>query len=343
MKKKIKINDNKIRNVLIVISVFIITMTIAIFIIKRVTQSKLSQEIITKERVEAQEIEWLTEEYENIVDIEEIIQKNIDDEIKTVIETKIVELEYQTEYLNNNSLPIGTIKVTQEGEDGNQELIIKKQYKGDVLIVDEQIGTRVITPTLNKIIQIGTGSFEDIINNSENNTKYSKTQLLNNLSKNMPLNKPSGLTLEQFKKIFEDEEKDKNAIFKDNAEYFYYVEQVYGINGVFVAALGIHESDWGTSRIARDKMNLFGYGAYDMNTYVSAYEYNGYAAGIDMIARVLMKNYLNPKGTCIYNNEIASGKYYNGNTLSAVNKKYATDKNWANCVYKWMNYLYKRL
>ena len=46
-----------------------------------------------------------------------------------------------------------------------------------------------------------------------------------------------------------------------------------------------------------------------MNAYSSAYKYDGYVAGIDMIARVLMKNYLNPKGTCIYNGEIASGKY----------------------------------
>ena len=177
----------------------------------------------------------------------------------------------------------------------------------------------------------------------ENENKYSKQQLLNRLSKNMPLNKPSGLTLEQFKKIFEGESKDKNGVFKENAEYFYYVEKVYGINGVFVAALGIHESAWGTSRIATDKMNLFGYGAYDMSAYASAYKYNGYAAGIDMVSRVLMKNYLNPKGTKLCNGEVATGKYYYGNTLSAVNKKYATDKKWADGVYKWMQYLYNRL
>ena len=80
-----------------------------------------------------------------------------------------------------------------------------------------------------------------------------------------------------------------------------------------------------------------------MNAYASAYEYNGYAAGIDMIARVLIKNYLNPKGTMIYNNEIATGKYYYGNTVSAVNKKYATDKKWADGVYAWMTYLYNKL
>ncbi len=34
---------------------------------------------------------------------------------------------------------------------------------------------------------------------------------------------------------------------------FYYIEKQYNINGVFVAAVGIHESAWGTSKIAIEK------------------------------------------------------------------------------------------
>lgn len=343
MKKKIKINDNRWKKVVISIFVLIIVLIILVFILNRLIKAKLSKEIITEETIEAEEIEWLVDEYEGTINIEDIIQQNIQEEIKTVIETKIVELEYQTEYQDTNTLALGTIKVLNNGEDGKQELIIKKEYKGDTLISDEQIGRRIITPAINKTIQIGKGSFDSIINNSDNDTEYSKKELLATLSKNMALNKPSGLTLSQFKKIFEDESKDKNGVFNDNAEYFYYIEQTYGINGVFVAAIGIHESAWGTSKIATNKKNLFGYGAYDMNSYASAYEYNGYAAGIDMIARVLMKNYLTPKGTIIYNNEVATGKYYNGNTLTDVNKKYATDTKWADGVYTWMCYLYNKL
>jgi len=37
------------------------------------------------------------------------------------------------------------------------------------------------------------------------------------------------------------------------------------------------------------------------------------------------------------------GAHYNGSTLSAVNQKYATDKSWANKVYKWMEYLYGKI
>ena len=45
------------------------------------------------------------------------------------------------------------------------------------------------------------------------NSKYTKQQLLNTLSFNMKLNKTSGLSLEQFKKVFADEKKDKSNIF----------------------------------------------------------------------------------------------------------------------------------
>ena len=159
---------------------------------------------------------------------------------------------------------------------------------------------------------------------------------------NMALNKPSGLTLEQFKKVLNDS-KDVKGIFAANAEYFYYIEKQYNVNGLFVAAIGIHESAWGTSKISANKKNLFGYGAYDSSPYSSSYSFSTYSEGIDLIARVLVKYYLNPNGTAIYGSEVANGKYYNGNTISDVNKKYASDKNWANKVYKHMEYLYKKI
>ena len=177
----------------------------------------------------------------------------------------------------------------------------------------------------------------------ENNIQYTKEQLSQNLGFSMLLNKPSGLSLEQFKKVLENDSNDKNNVFTENAEYFYYIEQQYNINGIFVAAVGIHESGWGTSSISKNKKNLFGYGAYDSDPSGSAYTFQSYAEGIDLIARVFVKYYLNPKGTPIYGGETASGTYYEGATLTAVNKRYATDKNWANGVFKWMTYLYNKL
>ena len=169
-----------------------------------------------------------------------------------------------------------------------------------------------------------------------------KGQLLSTLSINMQLNKPSGLTLEQFKKVLSDN-KDTNKIFEENAEYFYYIEKQYNINGIFVASVGIHESAWGTSKIALQKNNLFGYGAYDSNPYNGAYNFTNYSESIDLLARVFVKYYLNPAGTSIYGGEKAAGTYYNGPTLKGINTKYATDKNWANAVFSKMQYLYNKL
>ena len=412
--KKIKINDHRARNVLVTVSIVIGILLIVLISCIFTVKLRISKEVVTQEAMNTEEIEWMDDEYEGMIDIQDIIQNNISNQVKEVIETEVVELEYETQFRNNSSLPKGKVQVLQQGQDGKQELIIKKQYKGEELILDEQIGRKVVTAAIDRIVEVGTSSYYDshkikvgdtvyatpyeldikaeakkgaegIIKINQNsklkiekksgswyyvkyetyygwvesdcvtyivpnnitynnsNTQYTKAQLLATLSKNMKLNKPSGLTLEQFKKIFTNESKDKNGVFQENAEYFYYIEQSYGINGVFVAAVGIHESAWGTSKIATNKKNLFGYGAYDMKAYASAYSYNGYAAGIDMIARVLVKHYLNPKGTSIYNGEVATGKYYHGATVSGVNQKYATDKNWANGVYTWMKYLYNRL
>lgn len=177
----------------------------------------------------------------------------------------------------------------------------------------------------------------------ENNIQYTKEQLTQNLGFSMLLNRPSGLTLDQFRQIFENDSNDVNDVFKNNADYFYYIEQQYNINGIFVAAVGIHESGWGTSTISKNKKNLFGYGAYDSDPSGSAYTFQSYSEGIDLVARVFVKYYLNPAGTPIYGGETATGTYFEGATLTAVNTRYATDKNWANAVYKWMTYLYNKL
>lgn len=175
-----------------------------------------------------------------------------------------------------------------------------------------------------------------------NITQKDGSKLNSKLDFNMALNQPSGLSLEQFKKVLTDE-RDVNKIFENNAQYFYYIEQQYNINGLYIAAIGIHESAWGTSELAKNKNNLFGYGAYDSNPYNGAYQFSDYAESIDLLARVMVKYYLNSKGTKIYGNEIALGTYYNGATLTGVNTKYASDKNWANKVYNHMKLLYNKI
>lgn len=177
----------------------------------------------------------------------------------------------------------------------------------------------------------------------ETESEYTKQELISRLSFDMDLSKPSGLSLEQFRTILQYNSSDVNNIFTDNADYFYYAEQEYGLNGVFLAAIAIHESGWGTSSIAKNKNNLFGYMAYDGSAYASAKTFSSYSEGIDLLARVLVKYYLNSAGTEIYGGNIAEGKYYNGSTFSGVNEVYASDSGWASKVYNIMKKLYNNL
>lgn len=347
------------------------------------------------------------------INIQDFINQNSRTGNTEQIVNETIEIEYITEYVENNELPTGTIQVIQEGRTGVQQNTIKKTYENQIEIRSEQLSTNIIKSPINKIVEIGTGKGKvakntvklgdtvyvtsdrltvyiensqesqkigtlnksaeaivlqiekewykvetkrvtgwvksECVTNINPNKTYEEevkrkptTNTIQKLDFNMALNRPSGLTIEQFKKVLSDS-KDKNNIFEESAEYFYYIEEQYSINGLFVAAVGIHESAWGTSKLAINKKNLFGYGASDSNPYGNAYSFDNYSESIDLLARVFTKYYLNPKGTSIYGGEVANGRYYNGNTLAAVNKKYASDSNWANAVYNHMKYLYNKL
>lgn len=99
---------------------------------------------------------------------------------------------------------------------------------------------------------------------------------------------------------------------------FVRVEEVYGVNAQYFAAHAILESDWGRSKIAREKNNLFGFGAYDKAPYKHAKRFSSKEEGIDKVACFIKNEYLLP-----------DGKYFNSPTLFGVNKKYATDSLWA--------------
>ena len=170
-----------------------------------------------------------------------------------------------------------------------------------------------------------------------------KQKIFATAGESMSVNKASGLTLEDFKKALSNNPKDVNKIFENNAAAFYNAEQKYNVNGIFIAAIGINESGWGTSNIALTKKNLFGYGAYDSDPYNSSYTFENYEDGIDLVTKVMAKYYLNPAGTKIFGDEMASGKYYNGPTIAAVNMRYASDTEWAKKVYTYMEYLYNKL
>ena len=185
-----------------------------------------------------------------------------------------------------------------------------KEYEG--FLPNEKLTSEAVTP---KIVE-----------------KNRIARIKDSLTKEMDLTAPSGLTLSDYKTILGYNASDKNSIFADNYEAFYNAEQKYGVNGIFIAAIGIHESGWGTSYLAKEKNNLFGYRAYDRDPINSAQDFESYESAINVVAEALSKNYLTP-----------TGSFYNGTTIESVNKKYASDKAWHEKVFSYMEYLYDKL
>jgi beta-N-acetylglucosaminidase len=102
---------------------------------------------------------------------------------------------------------------------------------------------------------------------------------------------------------------------------FVNAQNEYGVNALFLVGLAIHESGYGTSRIAKEKNNLFGFGAYDSSPYSSAQSFETVSEGINQVAKYLSNEYLTE-----------GGKYFSGNSIESIGKKYATDPNWSNSI-----------
>lgn len=102
----------------------------------------------------------------------------------------------------------------------------------------------------------------------------------------------------------------------------------HGINAFYIAAHSAWESSWGTSQLARDKNNLFGYGAYDSCPYECAWTFKTKEECVDTVMLLVKTDYLTD-----------GGKYYHGATLQGMNMAYATDQNWQNGIASIMNSL----
>ena len=349
------------------------------------------------------------EENDNTIDMMNVISQNISELTKKEIIIKEVEIPFETQYVENDTLPKDEQNVIQPGELGYLEQTLIRTFENDELTSEEVINEFTKTEPVEEIIEVGTSEYlrdkqvhigdtmfttQEIYMyenpSEEENTicliyenidvkletekdgwskilvdgleGYVKNEFLTSeaetpgiteksrikriqvgVNPQMPLNKTSGLTKEDFIRIFTDNPSDKNKVFAENAETFYEVEQKYNINGVFLAAIAIHESNWGTSNIATQKHNLFGYGSYDSSAFTSSYTFESYAYGIDLVGQILNKYYLNEAGTPIAENEEAEGTYYNGPTVEGVNVRYASDPNWSNRVYDIMQNLYEKL
>ncbi len=101
-------------------------------------------------------------------------------------------------------------------------------------------------------------------------------------------------------------------------QYFIEAEQQYHVSARYLLAHAIEESGWGTSALAVNKHNLFGYEAYDANPYGDGMTFASDEACILYVAQKISENYLTP-----------GGSFYHGPTLLGMNVDYATDPNWS--------------
>lgn len=112
---------------------------------------------------------------------------------------------------------------------------------------------------------------------------------------------------------------------------FLKAQSEYDVNVVFLISLAALESSWGTSNMAINKNNLFGFCAYDNNT-SKAKTFKSKSDCIMHVTKYISENYLTE-----------GGKYYNGVTLKAVNKKYSSSEEWSKKVATIMDIQYKKL
>lgn len=177
-------------------------------------------------------------------------------------------------------------------------------------------------PDLNEAV----GSDKSLDNRNINSSEAARVQSLMNLAKasyssgdlassvihSGNVTRKSTLTTEQIN------DKLKGTRLEGLGSAFKDAENKYGVNSMFLLGLAIHESDFGNSKIAREKNNLFGFKAYDSSPYESAQSFSSLAGGVDQVAKYLSENYLDK-----------SGKYFNGFSIRDIGKRYATDPNWA--------------
>lgn len=102
---------------------------------------------------------------------------------------------------------------------------------------------------------------------------------------------------------------------------FVEAEAKWRVSAAFLFAVACHESDFGRSRLAQEKFNLFGWRAYDRSPRESAARFRSWAESIDFVAGRLAVLYLTP-----------GGLYYSEPTLRGVARRYATDPQWADKV-----------
>lgn len=107
-----------------------------------------------------------------------------------------------------------------------------------------------------------------------------------------------------------------NSLLENKGATFKEAEEHYHINALYLLAHSALESDWGRSKIAKDKNNFFGITAYDTTPYLSAKTFDDVDKGILGATKWIKENYIN------------RGRTFLGNKASGMNVEYASDPYW---------------
>lgn len=141
----------------------------------------------------------------------------------------------------------------------------------------------------------------------------------------MPVTTPSGFSATRFERAF------AGTGLEGIGEALALAEAETGINALVLAAIIVHESGWGRSRLAREKNNLAGLGAYDDQEYSAGIRFDSRADSIMYLARLLAMHYA------------PGGKHFGGShDLQGIGARYASDPRWAEKVAGYMRAIIQR-
>ena len=129
------------------------------------------------------------------------------------------------------------------------------------------------------------------------------------------LTEPTNYSAEDLDKVFSLLNID-NSLLENKGATFKEAEEHYHINALYLLAHSALESDWGRSKIAKDKNNFFGITAYDTTPYLSAKTFDDVDKGILGASKWIKENYID------------RGRTFLGNKASGMNVEYASDPYW---------------
>jgi hypothetical protein len=151
------------------------------------------------------------------------------------------------------------------------------------------------------------GNTITIIRAERENGVMNKEEVLEQISSSMEVNKPCGLTKEDFVDLLSNMKYDYNGVYARNAEVIWDLEQEYQVNGLFVCGLSAYESLWCSSEPATATNNYTSQMASSGKLIRYETEEDCFRATFENLAN----NYLDE-----------NGRYYSGKTISSINKRY---------------------